>query len=248
MLINQIPNEYIYSLGAFLFIIPNIFIFYFRPDLRKYMLLMSFILLPFAPLTEYFFFKDYWYPPDIIDFEIFGMRVILGDIILTATVPPIMALFYLYIFDLRFDCDSTYKDLKTLGLKILAIQSLLMLVFVALIYFTDINSIFAYTFASTIMAGLMMLRRRDFLKVYFITVILMGINVFLFYLAYQFVVGDDYLKAVWLLDHDKYAINFLGINIPSTEVIFGAFVSPFYMFLIPFLTNKKIIKRSTKLI
>lgn len=224
---------YIYPLGGLILGLCTSSIFILRKDLRKIIILMSFVLFPFATIAEYLFFQDYWYPPDFLDFNIGNLRVISGDLIMVITTPALFIVLIPFLFNLSI-VNLEKVRFKPFALKIFLVQSLTTVVFYLLWYLTELNSIYCYILASIIIVTIILLKTKvkRFFVLYLCGILTMGTATFIFYLLYQLIVGDDYLKAVWLLDHTKLAIELSGILIPLTEVLFGAFVGPFYLLLV----------------
>jgi hypothetical protein len=64
-------REYLVGI-AMLFILWGLF-YFARRDLCSRMVVMSIILLPLAPIGQYYFLKDYWHPPLILPIQIRGL-------------------------------------------------------------------------------------------------------------------------------------------------------------------------------
>lgn len=225
---------FVYPIGGLILGICTSIIYFLRKDLRKIIKLMSVVLIPYSVIAEILFFQDYWFPPDFIEFYIGPIRIISGDIIMVITTPALFVVLYPFLTRQKFE-NLEKVSYKKIFRDIFIAQGVVTLIYYFIWLISDINSIFAYTLSTFILSIFFILRNIKFIKLYLFMVLLMGTATFVFYFAYQVFIGDDYLQSVWLLDHSQYAVNFLGVLIPLTEVIFGAFVAPFYFLLIFFL-------------
>lgn len=242
----NIDYKYIYSLGGLILILIYIVINIYRKDLSKLLIIFSLVSILFVSITEFLFFKDYWYPPDIIDFEFIGIRIILGDILIAISAPSIMSVLYPLVFRLKFNGILNWKVLYSYFIKLFLAHLISVIFYFLITIFLNINSIFSWIMVCTVASSVILFIRRDLLKSYLFTAILSGVGTFIFYYIFQFLIGNDYLYSVWLLDHTKYSIHFLGLDIPSTEVMFSTFAGPFYGLVQPFLLKYEYKKSSDK--
>jgi len=54
--------QYAYLFGDLFFLFIWLILFFARKDLRKQMLIMSFVVAPMGPISEIFYLRDYWQP------------------------------------------------------------------------------------------------------------------------------------------------------------------------------------------
>lgn len=242
----NIDYRYIYSLGGLILTIIYIIINLYRKDLSKLLIIFSVVSIFFVSITEFLFFKDYWYPPDIIDFKFIGIRIILGDILIAISAPPIMSVLFPLFFRLKLNGVLNRKVLLIYFIKLFLAHLILVIFYFLITIYLNINSIFSWIIVCTVASLLVIFIRRDLLKSYLFTAILSGTGTFIFYYIFQFLIGNNYLYSVWLLDHTKYSIHFLNIDIPLTEVMFSTFAGPFYGLVQPFLLKYKYKKSSDK--
>src|SRR3989344_2060512 len=81
--------QYSYLIGNIFFLFIWLFLFIFRRDLRKEMLIMSFIVAPMGPISEIFYLRDYWRP------EIFnGLLIGIEDLLFGFFIGGITAVIY----------------------------------------------------------------------------------------------------------------------------------------------------------
>ena len=88
--------QYAYLLGSLLFLPIWLILFHKRKDLRKKMLVMSFLLGFVGPITEPFFIKDYWKP-----FTVTNTSVGIEDYIFVFLFSGIACVLYEEIFGKR---------------------------------------------------------------------------------------------------------------------------------------------------
>ncbi len=74
-------DKYVYFIGAAIVLVFWLVVFLFRKDLRKEMLLMGGLFAFLGPISEYFFFQDYWQPILMFSFKIFNITIAIEDVI-----------------------------------------------------------------------------------------------------------------------------------------------------------------------
>lgn len=227
----------IYPLGSTLLFIPYFLIAFSRKDLRKYILPISLIPVFFEVAAEYLFFKDYWFPPAYFELNLLGLRIIPGDILLGLVMPTIMA--FAIPFLLKLDLIESRKTIKEFSISLLINHVIVTSSWFLLSTLFNVNSILSVIIGTTIYSAYVLYKRQDLRKIYISTLLVCGISTFFFYYLFQAIVSQNYLESVWLLDHAKYSFSIGNVHIPITEILFAAFVGPFYGILLPFLGHFK---------
>lgn len=236
----NIDYKYIYFIGSLCLFIPYIIILIKRGDFRKFALPLALIVIPFGILSEALFFRDYWYPPSVWETNILGLRVLLSDILFSATLGFLMAFLYPTIRNLRF---AKKVDIKTFSQKLIVNHVVVTSMWSMLTIVFGLNSIFSGIVGTTVFSLYVLYKRRDLIEIYIGSLVVCGLCTLVFYYLFQLIVGNDYLYSVWLLNHKAYSLKLFGIGVPITEVLFGTLVGPFYGILIPYLSGSKYIKR-----
>lgn len=235
----------IFFLGCLVSIAIYLFVFTLRKDLRKIMLISSLVFVPFAPIFEMLFYKDYWYPPAFIEANIFGIRLIPEDIIFGFTAPVVGALAYFVFLNIKLNKVFIHFNFKQYLIKMYFLITILFALTVFINLLLNVNSIFSSSIAGFILSFFILLQRKDFIRIFIIISFIEILGVSIFYYLFQLIIGNDYLYSVWLLDYKKYGFNFSGITIPITEIIFTAFVFSFLSLLTMYLINWKPSKENT---
>src|SRR3989344_2113188 len=122
--------QYTYLLGDLFFLLIWIILFIFRRDLRKEIFIMSLVVAPMGPMSEFFYLRDYWHPElftgwaigiedllfsfnsiyvSILSFLIIGASILffrhdlLKDALLSGLLVGILMFIFYFIFGLIFD-------------------------------------------------------------------------------------------------------------------------------------------------
>ncbi len=194
-------------LGIFFFGLWIIF-YALRPDLRPMMLWASLAGAISGPLSEIWYFKDYWLPPTIVGqgvispedvlfgFSVFGVAV--------AALPTITRTYF---------TDQYPKHSWLLAAFILSF-------FAGFLLFTDllgINSIVAASLTLLLWTTGIVMVRRDLFWLSFKSGLLLTVFSIIIYIP-LLEVANDYLRQYWLLWDQPIGITILG-GAPLTEVI-----------------------------
>lgn len=166
--------------------------------------------------------------------------------ILSTVAPPIMAFAFATVFRLFPSRDLSKDEIKGLYIKFFLAELINILIYAGLTLYVGMNSIYAYSLSSAMIWGAIILMRRDLIKLALATLVICGIGTFVFYYVFQVFVGTGYLHEVWLLDPTAHSFNLFGVEVPMTEVIFGALVAPFYGVLVPFAARFKYTFKNPK--
>jgi len=198
---------------------------------RKEQLIMSLLFLPLGPVSELFYFQDYWNPASILSFDIGPVRVLLEDFLFSFFIAGIGAVIYEAIFAKRL-----LRTRKRLWNKFSNYLIALIAIFVSFILFAfGVNSIF-YTSSGAIVAALLIVnKRKDLLANSLLSgVVVMFIMFISYFMLSELLVNtEEMLRRGWLLHGTPLDIRVL--NIPFTEMIWGfawgMLIGPLYEFL-----------------
>lgn len=237
----DIDHKYVYFVGSVLLFIPYIIIFYKNKESRKFALPLSLVVIPFGILSEHAFFQDYWYPQDIWEANVLGLRVLLSDILFASTLG--FNLSFLLPTLLNYKLLEKKINIWVFTVRLLLVHTFLLLLWLFFTNFVNINSIVSAVIGTTLFSIYVLYKKNEMSKIFIGSLLICGLSTFIFYYFLQLLVGSEYLLSVWLLDYKRFSLSVGGINIPLTEVMFGALMGAFYGILIPHLTNGKYVNR-----
>jgi hypothetical protein len=210
-----------YLIGTGIFFIFWLLFYIHKKNLRKEMLIMSFLVAPLGPLSELFYFRDYWNPDYI--FPIFGVGI--EDLLFAFFIGGIGAVAYeeLFIKKIR----KTKRDQS----KLLAIIGILSLfIFITLTLFFKMNSIYSSSIVFVLGGLIIVYKRKDLLKNAIGNGILVAMIMLLFYVIFTSIF-PTVIEDWWQL-HNLSGF-FLG-GAPIEEIIWGFcwgfLIGPLYEF------------------
>jgi hypothetical protein len=216
-------TKYLYLFGSLLGCVIFLFIYLKRKDLGSRMIIAGIIVGIIGIFSEYVFFQDYWNPPLLFKFWVFGG---IEDFLFGFAAGGIGVVIYDVIFHKKLR-KSNHSQIWIIPIVIFSGLLSVYLFF----NFLEINSIYASAIGFIIPVIIIMLFRKDLTKEIIISSILAGaflISGEVFLLCFM----PTYLEQYFLL-HGKVLLVF-GIA-PITELIwgicFGAFVGPIYDFI-----------------
>lgn len=197
-----------YLIGTGIFFIFWLILYIHRKNLRKEMLIMSFLTAPLGPLSELFYFRDYWNPDYI--FPIFGIGI--EDFLFAFFIGGIGAVVYeeLFIKKIRKTRREQSKLLAIIG--VLSLFLLIMLTFVL-----KINSIYSSSIIFILVGIIIVFKRKDLLKNAIGNGILVAIIMLLFYVIFTSIF-PTVIKDWWQLDN--LSGFFIG-GAPIEEILWG---------------------------
>lgn len=227
-----------YFIVSLLFLLVWLFLFLKNNTLRKPMLVLSLVTMIAGPLSEYWYFQDYWKP-----YLIFRLPFVGGieDLIFGFAIGGIGSFIYEAIFIKGF-CLCERKKIAHREFLLL----FPLVIFFSMVIFNNllgINSIFASSIGMIIAGILMLVFRRDLWQNALFSGLLVAAVMFVVYLIPQLIFpsAHEFLPKAWLLYGSNFGYLIFG-HIPLTEMIWGfswgfAF-GPFYEFI----TGARIIK------
>lgn len=148
--------KYAYLIADLFFLGVWLIIFWRVKHLRRPMLIMSLIAASFGPLSEIWYFADYWKPEVALPLPIIGS---IEDLLFVFSIGGIGAFAYESLF-VRGLCNCEEKKLKRewFLLVFFAVIGTAMIVFNNIL---GLNSIFASSMAMLIVAAVMLFLRPD---------------------------------------------------------------------------------------
>lgn len=202
--------SYAYLFGNLFLCFPVwLLLFVARKDLRKQMLLVSFLGGLAGPLSELYYLQDYWRP-----LLFTGWKIGIEDFLFGFFIAGIAAVFYEEVFGKRFAKRKTRKN-NFLWL-VIPLLALFTITFNGL-FFLGLNSIYASIIGFLLIALLMIIFRRDLWFDAVMSGLLVGTFMFVGYLI--LLLGfPELFQRLWLL---KNISGILVFNIPIEELLWG---------------------------
>ncbi len=218
----MISYQYSYLIGSLAFLLVWIVLFLWKKRIRKEMLMMSILVAPLGPISEFFYFKDYWNPDILVNIFGFGIE----DMIFAFAIGGIAAVIYEEIF-IRKQKKTRPEKNKTIVFSV--ISALILLIILNLIL--KINSIYASSLIFLFFGLIIIYKRRDLIKNAIVSGLLVLSLMFVFYILFiKFLFSDFFIK-YWQFNNIS-GITFFGI--PIGELLWGFswgfLAGPFYEF------------------
>ncbi len=214
-------EKYIYLLLSLSVFLTAMYIFWRRTDLRSLLLKMFFLGSILGPLSELWYFQDYWRPQSL-----FGRAVVsLEDVLFGAGVVGLGSTLYLVILRKKIGKvlyptrDKTFLFFFLVG-------------FFSLIYFTNylhINSIFVSSFTMVAITFIMVFMRKDLLSPSLLSGLFLMLYISPIYIFLFDFISPHYAEKYWLITGGDI------LGIPLTEFLWyfswGSFSGIAYQFL-----------------
>jgi hypothetical protein len=186
----------------------------FRRDLLRPMLAAAAFGAAWGPLSEYWFFQDYWRPPGV-----FG-RPYLEDVLFGAGIAALAV--GVYPFVRRQTLTGGELPLS----RLVAVPAFVLTYALAMQIFQahlGVNSILVAMSVNLATTAFIVVRRRDLLVVSLASTLLMGVVTVAGYAIGLDVIVDGraVLRQIWLLHDGPLGVTILG-NVPLTEVLWYA--------------------------
>lgn len=215
-----IPYRYAYLVGALIFMIPWIILYWHRKDLRREMIGMSIIFAAAGYASEHFWWTLDWWRPETIT----STRAGIEDIILGFGNGGVAAVLYEGVFNRV----GYHRYLVKHNFAVIIIPLILFHAISYLILFFNFTSYLAFTFALIISTVVLLIIRKDLFMSSLLNGILMVIvSLPVYYTLILFSPG--WIDRTWLYSNLS-AIKFVGIPIEDYVFYFltGFFVAPLY--------------------
>lgn len=178
-------------------------IWLFRKDLRKKILLTSTIIAPLGPISEIWYFEDYWSPPTIANFVLN-----IEDILFTFALGGITFSLYKFIFKARVSKERMFKRRIWFIYVSVAVTICSLVVFSSIL---KINSIIVSVLSFWVLICIIWFVRNDLI----IPSLLSGfflLTIFLLVYKIMFALFPN-LGQYWCKDCNPTGILILGVNI-----------------------------------
>ncbi|GMR18977.1 MAG: hypothetical protein BMS9Abin34_100 [Patescibacteria group bacterium] len=202
-----------------------------KKSLRREMLVLSVVAAVFGPLSEYWYFKDYWQPHILVQFPVGGFE----DLIFGFAIGGIAAVIYEVVF-VNWICFCEKKKLKKEWF-LLVFGLILAGVLIGLNTFLGVNSIYASSLGMIIAGAVMLLFRPDLWLNAVGSGVLVALVMFVIYIIplSLFTEVHQVLAQIWKLYGTSQGILLFG-HVPLTEIVWGfswGFVGgPIYEFVV----------------
>lgn len=224
--------KYAYLIANLFFLAVWLLIFWKVKHLRRPMLIMSLITATFGPISELWYFADYWKPEIALPLPVIGG---VEDLLFGFSIGGIGAFVYESLFVSGL-CVCEEKKLKrewfllfffaVVGISMLVLNNLL-----------GLNSIFASSISMTIVAAIMLYKRPDLIpNALGSAVMVAGIMFAIYFLGQEvFSGGHAWMLRIWKLSNTPEGV-ILFKHIPWTEMLWGLswglVWGPMYEFLV----------------
>jgi hypothetical protein len=203
-------NRYLYLILGLIFVVPTIVVAIWRRDLRGGIISTLLFGALWGPISEFWFFRDYWHPASVLG------SPILEDVIYGAGISATAWWIYKVVFR-RTNVAATGQrsHYGTVG----AIVVLYVFAMITLEMILGVNSILVAIGVYLVSASYIVIRRRDLIAASIYSAALMGLIALLGYvLGLNFLVPEpSTISHLWLLYHKPLGITILGY-VPLTEV------------------------------
>jgi len=224
--------KYAYLIANFFFLAVWLFIFWRVKNLRRPMLIMSLITASFGPISEIWYFADYWKPEIALPLPIVGG---VEDLLFGFSIGGIGAFAYESLF-VRGVCKCVEKKGKRelFLLIFFAIEGTAMIILNNLL---GLNSIYASSIGMVVFAMIMLVLRPDLLIHAVGSAFLVAGTMFVIYFLGQefFPKSHFWVERIWKLSGTEQGIVIFK-HIPWTEMLWGLswglVWGPMYEFLV----------------
>ncbi|HLD01807.1 MAG TPA: lycopene cyclase domain-containing protein [Patescibacteria group bacterium] len=203
--------RFIYIVSNLIFFLPFWLVFFIRrPNVRKKMLLLSFLGGIAGPLSEYWYHQDYWRPQTVLDTPV-GIEDFLFGFLFAGVACGSYQFFF----------QKNYRSSKTNMHTLLRLFSILFIALglVAVLFFLGFNSIYASIITCIVLLTFILYQRKDlFLSSLFSGFFCTGIFVVMYQILFLFF--PNLFEKWWMLD------NLSGVqllSIPLEELAWAFF-------------------------
>ena len=217
-------QKYIYTILASLFLFVWLILFFTRKNVRKEMLLVSFPGAFFGPLSDFFYFKDWWHP-----FTFSGSFLSFEALITGFGIGGIAAVIYEVVFREKLN-QRNLKFNFSHFLKILKVFTVLFCIFAITFSLVD-NSFYATDLTFLILIIFELYRRPDLIKDSFYSGILM-VTVSVGIYAVLDMIIPGWVDNIWVF---KNTPRIFFLSLPLDDMVWyflaGAGVGPLVEFI-----------------
>ncbi len=223
--------KYTYLIANIFFLLVWLAIFWRVKKFRRPMLIFSLLTALFGPISEIWYFADYWRPEIALPLPVGGVE----DLLFGFSIGGIAAFGYEVLF-VRGICKCQEKKLKKEWFLLLffVVTGLSMII---LNNFLGLNSIYASSLTMAAIAATMLYFRRDLIIHALGSAVLVAATMFIIYYLGQelFPEGHLWVERIWKL-YGKPEGVIIFKHIPWTEMLWGLswglVWGPMYEFLV----------------
>lgn len=224
--------RYSYLVANLFFLFVWLLIFWRAKNLRRPMLIMSLLTASFGPISELWYFADYWKPETVLPLPVIGG---VEDLMFGFSIGGIGAFGYESLF-VRGICKCEDKKLKKewFLLVFFAIIGVSMIILNNLL---GVNSVFASSIGMVVIAAIMLFLRPDLITNALGSAFFVAATMFVIYFLGQelFPSGHVWMERIWKLSGRPEGI-IIFKHIPVTEMLWGLswglVWGPMYEFLV----------------
>jgi hypothetical protein len=227
-------SRFLYLILGLLFLVPTILVAIWRRDLRRGVISVAIFGAIWGPISEFWFFRDYWHPQSVLG------NPFLEDMIYGAGISAAASCIYKVLARKSYDTLGCHP--KTHFRETAAIAVLYIVAMVTLEMGLGVNSILVAIGVYIAGASYILSRRRDLLLASVCSGVMMGLLALGGYgLGLNFIInGPKTLSQIWLLYHKRLGITLLGY-VPLTEVIWYAAWGSLLGILYEFATGRRLV-------
>jgi hypothetical protein len=203
--------RYSYLILGMIFLLTAILVAIIRRDLRRSIMIMALAGAVWGPISELWFFRDYWRPESVLG------STFIEDLIYGAGIAATSSVVYKFITR-RADVELSPHRTRYMDLA-----GMLLLYVIAMLVFEmalGVNSILVAIGTYVVVTAYMLTRRRDLWLASLLSAVMMGIIALCGYgIGLNFFVTEpSTLAHIWLLYDKPLGVRVLGY-VPLTEVI-----------------------------
>lgn len=221
-------DQYIYILLGVAALLPVIFTYIVRLDLRRDIIKVGLIGGLAGIVAEFFYTRDYWHP-----IGVFGNQTYLEDFIFGFAITSLSAMIYSFV--VRKKQASAYPNKRRSFMVMFAIGVAGMLVFHV---WLGGNSTIVSSLIFIAIAVYIIMKRKDLARSVFISTTLVTLYLFLVYVVLFYILEPSWWSKHWLLDGTIYDIKLWG-SIPLTEMLWYIAWTMLGAASLPYLRGKK---------
>ncbi len=213
--LTYIVSHYPYLSLAFVVVSLWFILFLVRKNERKVQLVASTFGAVLGPISEWFYFQDYWYPPSILEWQLGPLRLLLEDVLFGMAVFGVAAALVPHRHvSIKFSLTSILQA----GLDWLVVGVLILVLFML-----GMNSIFAASLAMTLAGVALWACHREHGVAALRTGLSFACVMFAIYGigAWLFPQQTSYFYSTYWMLHGTEAGS-LWFGVAATEIIFAA--------------------------
>ncbi len=194
--------------GVMFFFVVWLILFFHKRFLRREMLIMSFIVAPLGPLSEIFYFRDYWHPEYL--FSAFGVGI--EDLLFAFFIGGIGSVAYEEFFISKI--AKTRRE-QSKAAAILGLISLCLLIILNFVF--EINSIYSSSIVFLFGGAIIISKRHDLLKNAVGNGVLVALIMLIFYVFF-IAIYPNIIEDWWKLENIS---GLLILGAPLEELMWG---------------------------